>query len=1376
MFKLSRLLTLILALLVLLAGVYLLRWPLFGNLAREATAEALYRTFYMSLQVGEVSGSPFGTIRVRSIRGYAEDERAVARDLHLENVELRFNFLKLWKGDLSGLDVHANSASLLLELDRPGVPAPEGEEFDLAEISPPGTLPVLKIDSGRLILRSAGRTFTLEGFSLNLEEPGGEGFQAGELATRRIAFASSQGETSGIQVQCPLQYREGWIRLGPLAIGERKRLMHLEASFKPGAPPAVEWMLESSSYIGKSRYRGSLYLEESLPFDVDFELDRVDLAYLPEWISELTDMEWPLRGILRGRGTLKGDFDHLSATDILADVEVTRGGFGAIRPLDVSTDVSFQGDTLQWDACEIRSGSSRIRLEEGRLPFQDGKPDLDGAGAEFDLKIRECGAWLEKAGLEEEYTAFFAQARAEGRGRYEERMVRLDRLHVSRESDEISLADASLSFREPGMRLQMAGLDGRMRNQEFKLLEPLQVEWDTDRVKVATLHLRTMKSEVFLHGEVDWELGAGSVQARLVGVDPSQIRDWVPPEVFFPPLKWEGFELNLEAEGTLSAPDAKLRASADLFTYDSVRLEDVRIEADLSPERVAIDHLALRLPKGGEVSGSAAWNVEGDAFWNPPGSMNASAEVRKLNPAALGMLWPSFEKSEGSLDLRLDMAGSLANPSVTAALHGVLRQPPDEVRAFLEDRAQGLSPLDVRLEIEQEGHRVQVNQLTLESDLGSLSAKGLVPVALRFDGKDGWLRLQDDASIEADLSLSCIDLARVDPAWNVEGMLSADLSVAGPLRYPAGRFSARVDGLYAGYLEHQDFDLEGGLHEGFLSIDRLALTGDQSPNLSGTISLDLNDPSGSGLALPNPDTRIMVDLATEEGSLDSYLAQLDLPGEGEGTLSLRGGGLLGDPSYELELFLARWVFPEIETSGPFRIIGSAVIGGESTRITKARLEHSYGWLEGSARLPLGMGLDRLREGALLDEEGSMEGEFKSSDIDIALLHEFIPNIRRLTGTLSGRVLLRGTLTDPKYEADLELTRGSLRFETAVPSIEELEGSLKVDGRGLFVNRLDGTAGAGPVRLTGWIPWTDGEQDALDLRLKGEHALLYRGRGLRVRGDLDVAITGPLSSPLISGKVRPVDTRYVRRLGLSLAGGPPSVEGRVQPFSLTDPVLKDLRFDLAFRTEAEGDVFVDNNFARGDLQLDLSLKGTGDVPYYVGDATFNDMILKLPFFRFKVESGRFYYLESNPFMPNVHILAHGRRRSYDVDLVVQGPLDDLEIIGTSNPPLDNMAVIVLISTGKLPESIEEKGVGNEAVVQAGYYLGEELFHELFGSETTESQESLAERFALYVGTEVGNNGTDNILLEFNAKGPWYLQMERDIYRDYNMGVVYRIRFR
>ena len=60
--------------------------------------------------------------------------------------------------------------------------------------------------------------------------------------------------------------------------------------------------------------------------------------------------------------------------------------------------------------------------------------------------------------------------------------------------------------------------------------------------------------------------------------------------------------------------------------------------------------------------------------------------------------------------------------------------------------------------------------------------------------------------------------------------------------------------------------------------------------------------------------------------------------------------------------------------------------------------------------------------------------------------------------------------------------------------------------------------------------------------------------------------------------------------------------------------------------------------------------------------------------------------SNPYRtePVVDIGAEGRIREWTIYLTVSGPLDNLDIRLTSNPPAENAVILSLLATGKTPE--------------------------------------------------------------------------------------------
>ena len=77
---------------------------------------------------------------------------------------------------------------------------------------------------------------------------------------------------------------------------------------------------------------------------------------------------------------------------------------------------------------------------------------------------------------------------------------------------------------------------------------------------------------------------------------------------------------------------------------------------------------------------------------------------------------------------------------------------------------------------------------------------------------------------------------------------------------------------------------------------------------------------------------------------------------------------------------------------------------------------------------------------------------------------------------------------------------------------------------------------------------------------------------------------------------------------------------------------------------------------------------------------------------------------------------------------------------------------------------------------GAYLAEEVADYLFGSDSTEAKEGFVDRFTFEAGREMGPNGTESIVVEFRLTDSLYLQGERDVYEDVNIGLVYRVKFR
>ncbi|MFH2000358.1 MAG: translocation/assembly module TamB domain-containing protein, partial [Planctomycetota bacterium] len=698
--------------------------------------------------------------------------------------------------------------------------------------------------------------------------------------------------------------------------------------------------------------------------------------------------------------------------------------------------------------------------------------------------------------------------------------------------------------------------------------------------------------------------------------------------------------------------------------------------------------------------------------------------------------------------------------------------------AFTENQVDLRGPWNVDIKMKQEKNSLIVETLKLRGGAGSLVASARLPMAFAPLAEAEKFMVQPAEPFEAALSVPRCDLRLHDGAVSP---VSAEASFKGPLRYPEGCFTVHAAPLAVGLADPMDLAFDGALDKGWLSLKKLSLSRAGNKVISGTAALNLNGEDPLSLTLPGPGTELNLSLNVKDEDLAHYVDRFNMPVTGRGSLQLDGTGTLADPRYFLSLALDDCFLCALPVEGepvlpappevmfPFRFKGSFEAGAKGLEAKQLLLESLTGRLTGSARFPLCLDHDSIMSGRIYNACSPVDGNLTFSGLDLASINDYVPQIRRLKGILSGSLVLSGSPESLGFQGDLTLTRGACRIQSQVPSLEEIEAEIHMSPEAIVIKHLQGEMGSSPFSLEGSISLSDLKPAAFDLALTSRNALLYRGSGLRLRADLDLAVNGPVTQPRVSGDVFIVDSRFVRTLSLIPEKGPPPIDEPIKPFSLTEPVFRDLLFDVAITTRDPKDLFIDNNVGHGGVRLDLALKGTGLEPYFLGTAVFDDLLIKLPNFKFFVDTGTLVFPESNPYEPYIRCLASGRRQSIDVSLLVEGPVTDPDIYLTSNPPLDYDELVLLVASGVFP-------TGSHAAAQLGTYLGEELYNRFFATESTEAGASPLEKLELNFGTEVGSDGTENFIVEYSVNGPWHIQVEQDIYKDWNTGVVYRIRFR
>ena len=1369
--------TILLLLLVLLAGTYLLRWPLFGGLIRQHAAAVIGEALGVSAEVGDLGGNLVTEIHCTAIRATAGDERSQVRSLSVDRVRARYNPLKLIAGDLAALSISAENTFLSVDLDRPGI-TDRSDETGPSTIVLPRSLPIVEIGLGQVDIVTRERILSAWRGSLSVGPPTGSGQQEGRLCADCIHLSTPDWDElwRGVGLDLLFERDRYRIRLSEPEPGDRRLGALLTIS--AGENPRAGLVIDVVQTGGSTHIDAEALLVEEISLEASVRTSGLDMERTAEELAPFVGSHLPLWGRLDGTITVAGPLIEPAALEVDVDCHVTGGGWLGTEPLDVDLSAHLGEGSLRLDHCEISGDSVALAVTGGVLPLKDWSPLFDEAAAEFSFQVRDRSALKGIIDIEKiESVELLAGAAVDGAGRLDEGVFRLEKAGFESRSASIRIEDACLDRRENRFHIEVARLEGDIDGKGITLSDPLVVDFDAGRLEVAPTRFDAGSGSVLIEGEIMPDRSA-RIHAALSGTD-SSFLDWLLPLAGYDePVDWEGLEATLDLSGTTDAFSGNVDLRVERFSIDRIDVDDVGFRASLTPGHFQVERLGFLLADGGRVEARIGWNLDRGALFAKPEEVEGSIEWHDLNLATLSRIIPRAGGAEGVADGSLRLEGPLSAPRADLAARFTMEKTPAAIADRLSDGIASL-PWSLALEARLADGALRVSSVDFSSQIGSVAGSGRMPIQIDLSSLACDAAPGDPRGIEVEGTFERIDLAAIGMAPGLSGRVSGEFDCFGPFDFPRGELTARAEDLVFGSVVAHDLRATCRLEQGRLIVSDLDLSREGRPVARGALSVDLKNPSGRRLALPGEETSFELDFHVDGEDLAAYADLLGTGISGSASVAIEGKGTLAAPRLHVDLAVEQGVLP-FQGDGseiPVDVRARLLFGGESLAIDDLTMETLGGaYLKANGLFPLGIGWQSVGKRGLLKEDGPVKGRIESNGIDLARFNGLVPGLRRLGGLMTVDADLEGVLSAPRFTACLSLTEGVVRFESRIPSLEGIEVSLRADSSGIHIDSFDAEMGAGPVHLEGSVAFVDFAPASIDLKLRGDHVLLSRGRGLRVRGDLDLVLEGPIEHPRLSGEVALADTRFVRYIPLIPGKGPPSVDARLQPFSFTDPYLADLVFDVALVTRNEKDVVVDNNLISGELLLDMFLRGTGRDPFFQGTATFNDMFLKFPNSRFEVDAGRLSFTERDPYMPHVELSARGRRQSYDISFTAWGPLNDPEMTFATIPPLPEEEVIVLVTTGMLPESLRTKGVENEALKQVGAYLGMELYQKYFGSEATESGESIMDRIELTIGSEVGRDGTDNVVVEYRIQGPWSLQVERDIYADMNLGLVYRIRFR
>jgi hypothetical protein len=404
--------------------------------------------------------------------------------------------------------------------------------------------------------------------------------------------------------------------------------------------------------------------------------------------------------------------------------------------------------------------------------------------------------------------------------------------------------------------------------------------------------------------------------------------------------------------------------------------------------------------------------------------------------------------------------------------------------------------------------------------------------------------------------------------------------------------------------------------------------------------------------------------------------------------------------------------------------------------------------------------------------------------DLNFLKEKLTWLRRIEGDTGIKLHVAGPVSDPLIQGSFFLKNGELSHTYNLPMLSAVNLEGEFDADSLTITSMQGEAGGSPVTLSGRINRVPEGVD-VNLQLGGSNVLLLRNNYMLLRGDIKLEASGLLESLVIRGTTGLTGGYYSKnidflgKIGTTTA---PVSEGGTFLFSFEEPPLKNAVFDI--RITSIEPFRIRNNLVRGTLRPELSLKGTGELPFLVGVIYIDPSRVLLPSGRLQIKSGLVRFLESDPDRPQIDLVASSKVLDYDINVVMQGPLDEPVYTLSSSPALPNDDLLLLLLTGQPPkeETVAAPGTLGRGTTNVMVYLGRDFLTKWLESDVVTSEESILDRFELDYGRALTKSGEQTIESTFRLseketgkKRVYYLSGEKDRYDAYNYGLKVVFRF-
>lgn len=276
--------------------------------------------------------------------------------------------------------------------------------------------------------------------------------------------------------------------------------------------------------------------------------------------------------------------------------------------------------------------------------------------------------------------------------------------------------------------------------------------------------------------------------------------------------------------------------------------------------------------------------------------------------------------------------------------------------------------------------------------------------------------------------------------------------------------------------------------------------------------------------------------------------------------------------------------------------------------------------------------------------------------------------------------VRGTIAKPLINGRVELHNASVNYTEIPNGITNANGVIQFNGDRAAVQNLTAEVGGGKLNVRGYA--TYGAEPRFGLRANATNVRVRPQTGVSLLADANLQLTGGMQTSMVTGTVTVNQITYAPTsdFGSILSRAAPPVQNVGGP----SPLLDNMKLDVQVRTSPS--LSVQAAMAENlELSANLQVRGTASQPGILGRVTITEGQLLFFSSTYTVNTGTISFYNPIRIEPILNLNLETQAQGVDVVLRVTGPIDNMNLSYTSDPPLQFQEIVGLLAAGKTPTS-------------------------------------------------------------------------------------------